>query len=823
MSSLARRVAGTHPYWCAIEGGMIVGQSSLFGDIHGVLTDAHELWIHHPELGDNVSEVSDFGEPMRLGAVALGDALAEFDSLMVLPDDDHPGRVYLAGTPLASASRRAQRLELARWRCDLADIISAPLPQIKRINGCLSMLVRYTRASHVMVVECRSAQWRVINGATPEGPFGLTCAALEERYRALLPRIELDTLDDLPMCLPQDAGRLTVIYPLGHVRDGLRRLLIVDEVMAERESAVLVMTNAVGNWVGNILQAADEVRLAQQRDRLYAEVVRAMSDAVLVMDASCQLIQGNEAAARLTGMSASAMPGTHINDLLVLTTSGGEAMNWESMVSSAHPVVIEPTTCELPHRETLTLVKGSCVRLSRASLIDGDSDTLVLVLHDVSHEIEDMRRAEWEATHDSLTGLHNRAGFERAIAGMKGGGQMICIDLDRFKIINDTCGHAAGDEVLSAVATLMRKQVRRADVLARIGGDEFFVALPECPEPVALRIAESIRQAIADYAYQDDMGELFRISASIGVSAYAEGDLLQRRRADADAAMYSAKRSGKNRVVVFDHSPDAMGHSSDAHWAHRIERAIEEYRIELWRQPIVDLQETRGRGFEVLARLRDENGELVGAHEFIPPAERYDLIGRLDRHIIEQVAVHFEDVVRGGRYVSVNLSGRSISDPSLVEWIIDCFDRACVNPHQVCIELTETAAVADHDLALTLMEKLRGAGFLIALDDLGSGVASFASLRKLPVDIVKLDGAYVRDVVNDEGAQNIVRAVVQVARTYGIDTVAEWIEDAQTVAWVSSAGITRGQGFYLGAPEPIAYHATANERCLADLRRFVKS
>ncbi len=806
MSVLARRMAGMYPYWCHIKAGRVVDASPVFREANPSLSDAAQLWPHNPALAEHVRDVAARGEPRRVGRTVLGPEAHEVDNLVLIPADDYG--VFLAGLLVESADDEFRRLELARWRADLADIVSAPLPQIKRINGCLEMLVRYVSASHVMIVECLADQCRVINGAMPVGPFGLVSAELGERFEAMRDALDFDTLVQTVCPAEVNAGRaVTMVYPLPCGLPEMSRMLIVDGIRSERETLAPVMINAVANWIGNIMNAADDTRLAQQRDKLYAEVVRAMSDAVLIVsEATLEVIQGNAAAALLTGVDESAMPGIALNELLVLTTNGGEPVSWADLVKHDQTVCIDPITCELPRRESLTMVKGSCVRLDGATNAGATDDTLVLVLHDVSHEIEHMRRAEWEATHDTLTGLHNRAGFERALSHHSGGGQMICIDLDRFKIINDTCGHAAGDEVLTAVASIMRRQVRRADILARIGGDEFFVALPNCPEDIAMRIAEAIRMAIADYAYLNETGETFRISASIGVSAYAEGDALQRVRADADAAMYSAKRSGKNRIVVFDHSPDAMGHSSDAHWAHRIERAIEENRIELWRQPIVDLQATRGRGYEVLARMRDEAGGLVGAGEFIPPAERYDLIGRLDRHIIEQVALHFEDVVRGGRYASVNISGRSISDPSLVEWIIDCFDRACVNPHQVCIELTETAAVADHELALSLMDKLRGAGFLIALDDLGSGVASFASLRRLPVDIVKLDGAYVRGVAQDEGAQNIVRAVVQVAQTYGIDTVAEWIEDAQTAAWVSSAGITRGQGFYLGAPEPVTLH-----------------
>jgi len=804
MHDLGRRMAGMYPYWCLIEADAITDASPLFRECNPSLTNAAAMWKHHPALGAHVSDVGARRQPRRIGRVILGTEGIELDAVVLIPANG--GGTYLAGVRVEKPDDEFRRLELNRWRTELADIVSAPLPQIKRINGCLELLVRYADASHVMIVECVDAHCRVINGAMPGGAFGLVSADLSARFDDMRDGLQFDQMIQVSDG-DKAADTLTVVYPLACCVPEMTRVLIVDRVGADMETVAAMMINAVANWIGNIMSAADETRLAQQRDKLYAEVVRAMSDAVLVVsEPAFEVIQGNAAAAHLTGVDESAMPGLALNELLVLTKNGGKPVAWNTLLKRNKTVRIDPTTCELPRRESLTMVKGSCVRLDSASNQGHATDTVVLVLHDVSHEIEHMRRAEWEATHDALTGLHNRAGFERALANARGSGQMICIDLDRFKIINDTCGHAAGDEVLTAVASIMRRQVRRADILARIGGDEFFVALPNCPEEVVMRIAESIRLSIAEYGYENESGETFRISASIGVSAYGEGDALQRVRADADAAMYSAKRSGKNRIVVFDHSPQAMVHSSDAHWAHRIERAIEEDRIELWRQPIVDLQATRGRGFEVLARMRDEAGGLVGAGEFIPSAERYDLIGRLDRHIIEKVALHFEDVVRGGRYASVNLSGRSISDASLVEWIIDCFDRACVNPHQVCVELTETAAVADHELALSLMEKLRGAGFLIALDDLGSGVASFASLRRLPVDIVKLDGAYVRGVAQDEGAQNILRAVVQVAQTYGIDTVAEWIEDAQTAAWVSSAGITRGQGFYLGAPEPIAFH-----------------
>jgi len=816
MPDLARRLAGMSPYWCLIGEAQILDASPVFRDMHPGLCEPSALWPHHPAIGKHVREVAARGEPRRIGRVVLGPDAREVDHLALIPAS--AGGVYLTGFPVEVPDPEFKRLELSRWRAELADIVSAPLPQIKRINACLELLVRYVDAAHIMIVECLGEHHQVINGAMPMGPFGLTCPDLSERFEHLRPGL---IFDQVVQPRGNDDEAIIMVCPLASALPQMRRVMIVDGIDPQRQAAAPMMISAVATWIGNIMSAADDSRLAQQRDKLYAEVVRTMSDAVLVVtEHALEVIQGNAAAAALTGVDENAMPGLALNELLVLTTNGGEALSWSDLVRHDQTVRIEPVTCELPRRETMTMVKGSCVRLEGNIPSAPGDGTLVLVLHDVSHEIEHMRRAEWEATHDTLTGLNNRAGFERAIGNIPGGGQMICIDLDRFKIINDTCGHAAGDEVLTAVASLMRRQVRRADILARIGGDEFFAALPGCPDEIAMRIAESIRTAIAAYVYRNEHGETFRISASIGVSAYADGDALQRVRADADAAMYSAKRSGKNRIVVFDHSPQAMGHSSDAHWAHRIERAIEENRIELWRQPIVDLQATRGRGYEVLARMRDETGGLVGAGEFIPPAERYDLIGRLDRHIIGQVARHFEDVVRGGRYVSVNLSGRSVSDPSLVEWIIDCFDRACVNPHQVCIELTETAAVADHDVALALMDTLRGAGFLIALDDLGSGVASFASLRQLPVDIVKLDGGYVRGVAQDEGAQNILRAVVQVAQTYGIDTVAEWIEDAQTAAWVSSAGITRGQGFYLGAPEPVMFQQYMATATLTDAWRM---
>ncbi len=731
-----------------------------------------------------------------LARIAVADAGIEMNSVLVLPGPHQ--KLFVAGTPALSTPMQDHDQPLTRWRSDFADMVSASRPQQQRIMDCLALLVAHSGAKHVSIEERGPAGARVIHCTCPVSGAGCGCAVWS------MAQLDENEVSEAARVLALSDGSHALIHPLKRAADAVSaRVLMLHPLALAQQASIQCMADMVGNWIGNILRAADAMRAAQQRDRLYAEVVRAMSDAVLVVDDDFRVCQSNQAANHLLGARAEAITGADIRGLIQVSANDGDIVNWAALSKPGDAARIEPVACALPHRGGVVMIKGSCARLAAASGNDTGAGTLVIVLRDVSHEVETMRRAEWEATHDALTGLHNRVGFERRMRPVDTSGQLICLDLDRFKVINDSCGHAAGDQVLRAIATIIRRHIRRLDVPARIGGDEFFIALPECPESVAMQIAEFIRRDVEQYAYHDERGEAYRVSCSIGVCAYHDHDSLQRARADADAAMYSAKRSGKNRVVAFERSPHAMARSSDVHWAHRIERAIDENRIELWRQPIVDLQDSRAKGYEVLVRMRDDNGTLVLPGEFIPPAERFDLIGALDRHIVSHVARNFSEVLNGGRYISINLSGRSASDPGLAAWITECFEQADVHPHQVCIELTETSAAVDPTDVLTLMQTLRSAGFCIALDDLGSGVASFASLRDLPVDIVKLDGGYVRGVAQDKRAQEIVQAVVQVARSHGIETVAEWIEDEATLSWVSQIGITRGQGFYLGVPEPV--------------------
>ncbi|MEZ5626181.1 MAG: EAL domain-containing protein [Rhodocyclaceae bacterium] len=810
--ALAKDTARTHIYWCELDSRGLVDASDAFRRIHGATPPIEQIWPHAPALHQAIDTARVSARPGRLDNIAVGAELVLVGGVLILPGGR--ARVFVAGTPQNDQTGVAQQLALSRWRSDFADVVSAPLPQPQRIHNCLSLLLAHSGGTQVSIVEQRPEGVRVLHRACadPSAIDADTCAIAARAFDGRWPQIDNDHVG--ARIVATDTQPPALLQPLTRIGEtGYRRAIVVSPFDTNREAAIGLMVSTVGNWIGNILRAADAVRLAQQRDHLYAEVVRAMSDAVLVVDNHHRVLQSNRAADQLVGAEAEAVIGIDVRDLIQASGGDGDMVDWVTLARPGHTVRIDPIACALPRRGGVAMIKGSCARLELAEDDDPATGSVVMVLRDVSHEIEAMRRAEWDAAHDGLTGLHNRAGFERRMSQVESSGQLICVDLDRFKLINDTCGHAAGDQVLRAVATIIRKHIRRMDVPARIGGDEFFVALPQCPEAVAMRIAESIRADVERYAYHDERGEAYHVSCSIGVCAYLDQDSIQRARAEADAAMYSAKRSGKNRVVAFERSPHAMARSSDVHWAHRIERAIDDDRIELWRQPIFDLQNGRARGYEVLVRMRDDNGVLVSPAEFIPPAERFDLIAALDRHIISRIARNFGAVLDGGRYVSINLSGRSASDPGLAEWITDCFERADVHPHQICIELTETAAAVDRTDVLNLMHALRCAGFCIALDDLGSGVASFATLRDLPVDIVKLDGGYVRGVAQDARAQKIVQAVVQVARSHGIETVAEWIEDEATLSWVSQAGITRGQGFYLGVPEPVCavadMHTTA--------------
>ncbi len=439
----------------------------------------------------------------------------------------------------------------------------------------------------------------------------------------------------------------------------------------------------------------------------------------------------------------------------------------------------------------------------------------VLVFHDVSEARELNRRLSYHASHDVLTGLVNRREFEtrleRALKSAKARetSYALCyIDLDQFKIVNDTCGHSAGDALLGQVGALLKSKVRWRDTLARLGGDEFGVLLESCSLEEALRTAESLREAIRNfrYTYED---RNFRLGASVGVVPItADNEDVAAVLSAADSACGAAKESGRNRVHCFEENDlDLMRRRREMQWAARINNALEESRFELFRMTILPLQQVEtGEHYELLLRMRDENGKIISPDQFIAAAERYGITPQIDRWVIDSAfrwLVSEADERKRLAMCSINLSGQSLGDDKFLPFVIEQFHRSGLDASKICFEITETAAIANFSQANRFIQALKELGCKFALDDFGTGLSSFGYLKHFPVDYLKIDGSFVKGLLNDPIDREMVRSINEIGHLTGKQTIAEWAENEEIITILRGLGVDFAQGYGVAQPQRV--------------------
>ena len=455
------------------------------------------------------------------------------------------------------------------------------------------------------------------------------------------------------------------------------------------------------------------------------------------------------------------------------------------------------------------------VSISEVSV--GGQAKLLMVASDISEQRQLTELLTYQASHDALTELFNRREFERqvehALSTLAAGGPpaaLLYIDLDQFKLINDTSGHIAGDQLLTQLAEVMRDQLRGADVLARLGGDEFGVLAPGSHREGAMLLAERLRARIDAFEFVWEQRN-YAISASIGVVMVEDPDsTLKDVFALADTACYMAKESGRNRVHLFSAHDDATSRRrGEMEWANRLRGVVEEGRLLLYYQELHPLDHSVRPGhIELLLRLREESGELVMPGAFLPAAERFGLMPLIDRWVIETALANFNRLHETGAALSlcaINLSGASIDDESFAERIVGWLHDWQVEPSRVCFEVTETFAVRNMATTVRFIERLREAGCRIALDDFGAGMSSFGYLKNLPIDMIKIDGSFIRDMATDPMSLAIVRAIADIGHQRGLEVIAEWVPDQDTVAALREIGVDFAQGFALHHPEPALF------------------
>jgi diguanylate cyclase (GGDEF)-like protein/PAS domain S-box-containing protein len=445
----------------------------------------------------------------------------------------------------------------------------------------------------------------------------------------------------------------------------------------------------------------------------------------------------------------------------------------------------------------------------------GHVERLLGLTQDVTERNRAQRELQFRASHDNLTGLINRDEFEQRLDNLLARTSeqseevhALCfMDLDQFKVVNDTCGRAAGDALLRQLGHVLQKVVRQSDSLARLGGDEFGVLMEHCTLQQANRTVEGLRRSVDEFRFSWDQQE-FRIGVSIGLVAIDDQsldgvELLKR----ADTACYVAKDQGGSQARVYHGKDDEMEKRlGEREWISIINSALNQDRFELYAQLIESTGNPGNKHYELLLRMKSVEGEIIGPGSFLPSAQRYSLMRKIDQwvvlHAFEILASHI-DFTRSLELISINLSGQSLSSPELLHQIVNWLDEFDIDAGKICFEVTETAAIENLQSAMKYFSTLKGLGCRFALDDFGTGLSSFSYLKNLPVDFLKIDGQFVKNLVNDDIDKAMVKSINDIGHLMGLQTIAEYVETDEIEKALKEMKIDHLQGYAIGKPEPL--------------------
>ena len=554
-----------------------------------------------------------------------------------------------------------------------------------------------------------------------------------------------------------------------------------------------------------------ENALAQEKEN--AEItLHSVGDAVIAADAQGKVSYLNPAAEQMTGWHNEEVRGQPLRKIYhIINETTRKPLEHPAMLGvldsaiaglDKHTLLISRSGKELAIEDTAAPIRNS----------NGENVGAILVFRDVTERRSMQNQLTWQASHDPLTGLVNRRELEvlleRLLATAKEQDKchaLLYLDLDQFKVINDTCGHVAGDELLRQVGALMHPMIRDSDTLARLGGDEFGILLEGCSLRQAEQIAHKLLQSLEEFrfAWQD---KTFRVGVSIGlVGIHSRSGTISTVLSAADGACYMAKEKGRNRVWLHqDDDREIANRQGEMEWVSRIMQAFDENRFMLYFQRVIPLADTALASpyREVLVRMIDEQGELVPPMAFIPAAERYGVMSTVDRWVVKTA---FEWLANHPREegLAVNLSSQSLSDDGFLDFVMEQFHAVHLSPRRICFEITETAAIANWKRATEFITALRSLGCCFALDDFGSGMSSFGYLKNLPVDFIKIDGTFVRDMTEDEVDFAMVEAVNRIGHVMGIRTTAEYVENDRILAKLREMGVDYAQGYGIHVPEPL--------------------
>lgn len=566
--------------------------------------------------------------------------------------------------------------------------------------------------------------------------------------------------------------------------------------------------NAALDRLQNAQQSLTESEQALLYEKEHAHAALAsISDAVVTADGEGRITFMNQAAEKLAGLNFEQAKGQFAHELFRLMKDDHSAPVDEKWF-------VDPAS----NQEDAILDRGDgkeyLVQKSTSQLHHGDGSSrgTVTILHDVTTLRSLTNALTHQASYDNLTGLINRYEFDRKLGEALGNSRaekrvhcLAYMDLDQFKLVNDTCGHMAGDSLLHQLAQSLKAEIRRGDILARLGGDEFAILLPDCNIEAAQRVMNNLLKMINEFRFSYDE-HVFKLGASIGLAEISPeytgslSDLL----GAVDSACYSAKEAGGGRFRVF--RPDDIEiqqRHSQMEWVSRIHQGLEQNRFVLYVQRMASLKPNKRSHCEVLIRMWGEDGKLYPPGYFLPAAERYHLMPVLDRWVVQEA---LSIIAKGGDNLpdvcAINLSGQILSEDDFLDFVIEQINAKQVDPKKVCFEITETSVISNIDQAKNFIRKLRAIGCQFSLDDFGSGLSSFAYLKNLDVDFLKIDGMFVKNMVNDPVSRAMVESINHIGGVMGLKTIAEFAENTEIIDLLREIGVDYAQGYGVGQPEP---------------------
>jgi diguanylate cyclase (GGDEF)-like protein len=686
------------------------------------------------------------------------------------------------------ASRRAEIVTLVNEAADeetLCEVVSREICEALEAEVACVLVVRPGGEPRMAgAVGLDAAQRAALVG---QGP----CAAALDRHAAGVHAGTRATTEVPPELAELGLGALAVA-PFA-AQEGRAMLAVGRLCGTPYDEPELALMEAVATSTGHALRRAwlvDDGRAAEERVALMGLITTTMAEGVCLLDPRAgTILYANPALERMLGYGAGELDGRSARLLGGLPPDGDWSGEVPCVTRAGTPVWCRANVSTFEHSEHGTL--------------------WVTVLADITERKRHEAELERLVNRDPLTGLLNRRRFEEELVAQIARAQrygaraaLLALDLDNFKFVNDSLGHAAGDELIVRVADLLGRRLRHSDVVARLGGDEFAVLLPEASAADALRVAEAL---LASLRSEAGAGLPRRVTASIGIAlvephteSTAQAVLMA-----ADIAMYDAKEEGGDQVAVYDHRRPRHTKMEDRlDWAERIRQAVDEDRFVLHAQRLLSLSDDERPRFELLVRLQETDGTLVAAGSFLPTAERFGLVVDIDCWVVRRAIALLAAQQRAGVDVSlaVNLSARSVVDPRVAAVIERELAQSGADPRGLVLEIPERAAIENLEHAQRFAERVGALGCELALDDFGAGFASFASLKHLDFDLVKIDGEFIADLAGDRTNQLVVRAVADMARELGKRTVAEFVGDEQTLGMLRDHGIDYAQGYHIGRP-----------------------